>query len=210
MAQKKRTPMVFCTTREAADLLNVSLRTAQLWVEKGLLEAWKTSGGHRRISRQSIESLLASSSESYKPAVVKPVIVAPIVPSGLSILVVEDDLSLRRLYKIKIGSWLLPTHVTTAEDGYEALIRIGNSMPDMMVTDLQMGGMDGFRMLNAICSMPSLSNMNIIVVSGLDAEEIESRGGVPEGITLLPKPVPFDRLYAYAEKIAIKCGKFIK
>ena len=59
MVQLKRIPMAFCTTREAAELLNVSLRTAQLWVEKGLLEAWKTSGGHRRISRQSIESLLA-------------------------------------------------------------------------------------------------------------------------------------------------------
>ena len=50
----------FCTTREAAEILGISLRTAQLWVESGQLEAWKTEGGHRRIARVSIERLLAN------------------------------------------------------------------------------------------------------------------------------------------------------
>lgn len=40
----------FCTTREAAGLLGVSVGTVQLWVESGLLQAWKTSGGHRRVA----------------------------------------------------------------------------------------------------------------------------------------------------------------
>ncbi len=62
MNHNKQTPKTFCTTQEAAKLLSVSLRTAQLWVESGLLEAWKTEGGHRRISRQSIESLLEKAS----------------------------------------------------------------------------------------------------------------------------------------------------
>ena len=208
MVQLKRIPMAFCTTREAAELLNVSLRTAQLWVEKGLLEAWKTSGGHRRISRQSIERLLADT--STLPAEAPPVIAAPVpvVNAALQILVVEDDLSLRRLYKIKIAHWAMQTNVSTADDGYEALIRIGHAMPDLMIADLKMDGMDGFRMLNAICSMPSLSGMAIIVVSGLDPQEIADRGGVPDGIPVLPKPIPFDQLHAYAQAIAVKCQKF--
>ncbi|WP_434089560.1 MerR family transcriptional regulator [Neopusillimonas aromaticivorans] len=37
------------STREAADRLGVSVRTVQLWVESGVLDAWKTPGGHRRI-----------------------------------------------------------------------------------------------------------------------------------------------------------------
>jgi excisionase family DNA binding protein len=44
----------FCTTREAATLLGVSVGTVQLWVENGLLQAWKTAGGHRRVMRDSI------------------------------------------------------------------------------------------------------------------------------------------------------------
>ena len=60
MARNERIQKTFCTTREAAQMLGVSLRTAQLWAESGLLEAWKTDGGHRRISRHSVERLLAS------------------------------------------------------------------------------------------------------------------------------------------------------
>lgn len=48
----------FCTTREAAQLLGVSVGTVQLWVERGVLEAWKTTGGHRRVLRDSVDKLL--------------------------------------------------------------------------------------------------------------------------------------------------------
>lgn len=46
------------STREASEILGVSLRTVQLWVDSGVLEAWKTAGGHRRVSRASVEALL--------------------------------------------------------------------------------------------------------------------------------------------------------
>lgn len=46
-----------CTTAEAARHLGVSIRTVQLWVDGGALEAWKTVGGHRRISLESLERL---------------------------------------------------------------------------------------------------------------------------------------------------------
>ena len=40
---------VFCTTSEAATILAISVGTVQLWVDSGLLVAWKTAGGHRRV-----------------------------------------------------------------------------------------------------------------------------------------------------------------
>lgn len=46
------------STREASELLGVSLRTVQLWVDSGILQAWKTAGGHRRISSTSVDALL--------------------------------------------------------------------------------------------------------------------------------------------------------
>jgi excisionase family DNA binding protein len=44
----------YCGTSYAAKLLNLSVGTVQTLVEKNELEAWKTQGGHRRISIQSI------------------------------------------------------------------------------------------------------------------------------------------------------------
>jgi len=46
------------TTAKAAQLLGVSTRTAQIWVESGQLPSWKTPGGHRRIPRQAVLNLI--------------------------------------------------------------------------------------------------------------------------------------------------------
>ena len=47
----------FLTTREAALLLGVSLRSVQLWVEAGTLQAGRTPGGHRRIRTSDVHAL---------------------------------------------------------------------------------------------------------------------------------------------------------
>ncbi len=208
MANHKRIRKVFCTTREAAELLNVSLRTAQLWVEKGLLEAWKTSGGHRRITRQSIERMYAEGSpDEASLARSKADIIYPTGIKALDILVVEDDPNLRRLYKIKIGRWQMPINLSTVEDGVKALTHIDHAIPDLLILDLKMTGMDGFHMLNAISNVSALAGLSIVVVSGMTPEEIARHGAIPKGIPVLSKPIPFEQLRKHAEVVAAKCSK---
>lgn len=194
----------FCTTRTAAELLGVSLRTAQLWSESGVLEAWKTEGGHRRISLKSVKRLLAdptvvSQTETIQPA-------ADLSRKGaerpFSILVVEDEATLCLVYELTLSRWPMRPQVMTAYDGYEALLRVGLNRPDMLVTDLRMPGMNGFQMLKTLRKLHELSDMKIVVVSGLSPDEIEDGGGIPEGIQVLPKPIPFDQLQEIAERVA--------
>ena len=47
----------FLTTKEAAQRLGVTLRTVQLWVEAGKLQAARTPGGHRRIRTSDVRAL---------------------------------------------------------------------------------------------------------------------------------------------------------
>lgn len=183
----------FCTTREAAQALGVSLRTAQLWSESGVLEAWKTEGGHRRISVASVEKVLAGT-RPQAPAKVDGI-------GSLRVLVVEDDNVLLKLYKLRMTTWGMPVEVVTASNGYEALVLIGRESPDLMIADLVMDGIDGFRMVRTLCNSPFKEGMEIVVVSGLDAADIEARGGLPAGVAVYPKPVPFDLLRGLCQSI---------
>ncbi len=187
----------FCTTREAAVLLGVAVSTIQLWVESGLLQAWKTKGGHRRVLRESVETLLRKGpSPEHVPSRV-----ATSTQRRLRVMVVEDDAALLRLYRTQMAFWPMAPEVTACDNAVAALLAIGRSPPDFLVTDLQMPGMDGFNMLRVLHQTPEVAHTTIAVVSGLDAAETALRGGIPPGIEILPKPVPFKRLLAIATAI---------
>jgi excisionase family DNA binding protein len=184
----------FCSTKDAAALLGVSHRTVQLWVESGTLQAWKTAGGHRRITMVSVNKLVDERRSATGPATAP----APAVAEPVKLMLVDDDRTLLRLYELEIAGWNLPLTVTKAQDGFEALMRIGAQRPDILVSDLSMPGMDGFRMIRSLRADAACADMAIIVVSGLDGATIASMG-LPGDIPVFPKPVPFTQLRAAVE-----------
>jgi excisionase family DNA binding protein len=198
----------FCTTREASALLGVSVGTVQLWVENGLLQAWKTAGGHRRVMRESVERLLRKAPES--PAPLQPGAQADAEPRTLRVLVVDDDLALLRLYQAKLSRWPMQPQVTCLDNAVSALMLLGRGGPDLLVTDLHMPGMDGFTMIRLLKTAPEVQHTKIVVVTGLDAGAIADQGGLPEGIEVLGKPIPFDRLLSAANAIVNQSSFQIK
>ncbi|MFZ4624865.1 MAG: response regulator [Rhodoferax sp.] len=189
----------FCTTREAATLLGVSVGTVQLWVESDLLQAWKTAGGHRRVLRDSVDSLLRRAPD--QPAVPPPNTWPVSKPRQFKVLVVEDDADLLRLYQVNLSRWPMQPNVTCLDNAVAALLMMGRGGPDLLITDLHMPGMDGFEMLRVLRLAPEMAHTTIVVVTGLDAEAIAEQGGLPDGIEVLCKPIPFDRLQALATGI---------
>lgn len=181
------------STSEAAKALGVSLRTVQMWVESGVLRAWKTSGGHRRVLRSSVDSILAERQAEIESGFGNAAAAGQ--NSGpFRLLVVEDEENLLKLYKLKIKTWNFPVDLVAAQNGFEALMRIGERKPDFMIADLNMPGMDGFRMLRYLATWNKKVGMQIVVVTALNPGDIEDRGGLPEGILVLPKPIPFSEL----------------
>ncbi|MCX7255609.1 MAG: response regulator [Polaromonas sp.] len=180
----------YCGTSYAAKLLSLSVATVQSLVEKGEIEAWKTLGGHRRIALKSINAYLTKNS---------PQLVRPDIPlkNRLRVLLVEDDENTRELYRCQFDDWDLPIDCTWMSSALEALMDIASMQPDLLITDLSMPGVDGIEMLRTVKRNHNLSAMQIIVISGVSAEVIAGRGGLPPQTRLLQKPFNADWLQGY-------------
>jgi len=179
----------YLTTREAADLLGVSVPTAQQWVERGLLKSWKTEGGHRRIQHASVlelrEELQRKEEERH-------------IPYSLPVLIVEDDVHLITLYRAHLRTWPFPVTLFVAPNGYEGLVLMGEVQPRLVICDLRLPGVNGFNIVRALCDMPRFKQVGIVVVSGLPVPEIDAHGGLPSRVELMGKPVDFARLKTIA------------
>lgn len=180
----------FISTREAADLLGVALRTVQLWVEAGVLRAWKTAGGHRRIVKSSVDAML----QERATAIAGSPNAKRAASDSFRVLVVEDDPALLKLFEMYVSGWQLPLDLTMATNGFEGLVKIGEQRPDLLITDLNMPGMDGFRMIRSLRANPDYRDLDIMVVTALGKPEIAERGGLPADVKVFTKPVPFAEL----------------
>ncbi len=171
----------FMTTREVAKMLGVGLTTVQCWVESGVLPAWKTAGGHRRIPRATVEKLLSEQT-------------ATLEESRSTLLVVEDNPVERELYRQHFTEWKLPLQVLLAKDGYEGLLLAGRHEPDFIIADLSMPLMNGVRMIDSLYSQYPAEKPVVVVVTGLTQDEITRMGSISPDIPVYPKPIPFTAL----------------
>lgn len=178
MASKQKD---YLTTCEAAEILNVAVSTIQLWTNDGLLDAWTTVGGHRRIKKSSVEKMLSNSKD-------------------VSIVVVEDNEAERAIYEQYFALWGMSENVSFCKNGYAGLIHIGQFAPEIIITDLMMPNMNGFEMIKAIEENSDLADTLIIVASALTSDEIKIRGGLPSDVVVFKKPVLFEELELLVRK----------
>ncbi|HAT50986.1 MAG: response regulator [Nitrospirae bacterium] len=178
------------TTTEAAKLLGVARRSVQLWMEKGVLRAMKTPGGHRRITRESVEALLKEWNA---------VMESETVPDQLTLLIVEDDPVFLEFYRGNVTEWGADIRIITAENGFEGLLRIGQQKPDIVIADLKMPMMDGVELIRCIKANQDFSMTHIIAVTAMDDHEIRKRGGLPDDVAIFHKPPPMDQIRKIVE-----------
>jgi excisionase family DNA binding protein len=115
------------STRQAAKLLGVSVRTIQLWVEQGLLSAWKTPGGHRRIVQQSLLSLL------HKRQGLQPL---------AHLLCVNLDADFFKLLQVLCQQWHFPVELQHARNVVDALLMMGEQKPQLVLMMANQQGID--------------------------------------------------------------------
>jgi two-component system response regulator GlrR len=112
------------------------------------------------------------------------------------VLVVDDDPDLLKLLALRLGA--AGYGVQTAESGERALAAIAVSRPDVVVTDLKMGGMDGLALFEAVQRTAPTLPVIILTAHGTipDAVDATKRGV----FGFLPKPFEGKDLLAQVEQ----------
>lgn len=95
-------------------------------------------------------------------------------PRRLSVLVAEDSITSRTLLKNILES--SGYRVTTAIDGTDALTQLKTGSFDIVVSDVEMPRLDGFQLTAAIRADGRLSNLPVILVTGLESRSDRERG----------------------------------
>lgn len=95
-------------------------------------------------------------------------------PRARRILVVDDSLATRELERSILET--AGYEVQTARDGADALQICRQNQFDLVLTDVEMPNMDGFRLTAALNSDERLRDIPVIVVSSRDSEEDKRRG----------------------------------
>ncbi len=176
------------TTREVAQMLGLAVRSVQLMVDRGELEAWKTSGGHRRISRASVDRWRAVRGVApVQPDAPAPPAAAQAQRPG-RVLLIEDSRHFQNLVGLLLKQFFPDLTLYTADDGIAGLAMAGALQPDVLLVDLLLPGIDGATLITGLRSHPQFAAMRLIVVTSLDEEQRAPYAFALSGVPVVHKP----------------------
>jgi excisionase family DNA binding protein len=146
---KRRMDKVILTTTEVAELLGISVRTAQLLVEGGSLRSWKTPGGHRRVYRADVLALKEKANENF-----------PLSSALIFLYASPQRLPALEKSVSEIGGCT----TRSFDDQHSLSVAIGSQMPAAVAVDLGEKIKERQALVRSLTENPDLNHMRIIVV----------------------------------------------
>ncbi len=144
------------TTYEIAKFCGVYPSSILNWIEEGRIKSHTTPGGHHRVKGS---DLLAFFKEYKMP-------IPPELATRKQILLVDDDKEVLSCLEKTFRRHSSAFQVRSCATGTEALIAIGTAVPDLVVLDIVLPGMDGIEVCRILKAKPETRDIRIIGISG--------------------------------------------
>lgn len=191
------------TTLQVASMLGMAVRSVQLMVDRNELQAWKTPGGHRRISKASVDQWLNERSATTDTPQNMRTEPAAANSSGTtsatqhaspSILLIEDSVHFQNLVSLLVEQHFPQARLHLASDGITGLAMYGQIQPDILIVDILLPGIDGATLITTLRSHPQFARSHLVVVTSLDAEQRAPYAFALQGVTVIHKPKLVEQL----------------
>ena len=191
-----KTPQ-FLSTAAAANMLGLSTTLIQSLVDKNELHGWKTRGGHRRISLQSIHDYQAQvrmhSSQPSRSRTLPKILVAVESPETLEHLQQKSMLQ------------DFPVTLKFVDSITEALLELGTERPDLLVAELTMPKSQQEKTLQALENFNARSRPISMVLVSKESELQASSTETRNVIQIAPGPLTDVWLHAYLTGVVATC-----
>lgn len=180
----------YLTSIATARMLGMAVRSIQLMVDRGELEGWKTPGGHRRISRSSVDRWMRDN--HVLPAAPPlddgaPVREAAPADRPLSILLVEDSSYYQNVVSLLVRQQGPGVEFHAADDGIAGLALYGRLQPDILIVDILLPGIDGAALVTSLRCHPQFAHSELIVITSLEGDERAPYAFALEGVPVVHK-----------------------
>ena len=179
------------STLEVAKLFGLAVRSVQLMVDRGELDAWKTPGGHRRIARASVEAWLARrdagvarGDASADGGAAK----QPDGPRRLRVLLIEDSVYYQKLVSMLLSQTFPDLDLHVASDGIVGLAMYGQLQPEFLLVDILLPGIDGASLISSLRSHPQFAGSDLVVITSLDEAQRAPYAFALQGVSVVHKP----------------------
>jgi excisionase family DNA binding protein len=191
----------FLSTAEAARMLGLSTTLVQTLVDQGDLKGWKTRGGHRRISSDSIFEYQSFSRYSGSSAFKN-------LPNPKVTVVVESSVYLLQLKSLLI-TWNLPIDVQFFESVTEALLDLTTKKPDMIVVEMSMPRLQQEKTFQALenFNQKCHSPLSVVLLTSEKNLTVDIPAGASSSIQVVSGPLTSTWLHAYFTGVVASCRK---
>lgn len=169
-----------------AKICRVSKKTVLNWIYKDALKAFTTFGGHYRIWPGDLNEFLLRSGIDVPFQYVD--------ERKTTFLIVDDDPAYTLLLKEAICAKFSNADVIMTDDGYEALLLIGERKPHIVILDLRMPKIDGFQVLELLRARKKDNSMKVVVLSAYIDQQIRDRLSLTVADEVWEKGEPVARL----------------
>lgn len=166
----------YFSTFEVAQMCHVSPGSVIRWIHEGKLKAALTAGGHHRIHEKDLIQFLQilhmpipqEFGTEYQRS-----------SEPLKVLIVDDEDSIRRMIRWFFQQHFKDAKVDEAPDAFVAGWKAHGMKPDIVMVDIVLPGVDGYRLIQILRSYPELLHTRIIAMTGFSSE------GAREGVLKL-------------------------
>jgi len=168
------------TTHEISRLLQVDPSSVSKWIDRGLLLAFRTPGGHRRVRGSDLRTFLE---EHHMP------IPDELGTGRVRLIAVDDDKMMLDALRRSLKPYGEQVELTTTLSGIEAVLMVSEMKPDGLLIDLNLADIDGLEVCRRVSSRKQFEGVLLVTMTGRHSTQILSESLKAGAVACLPKPL---------------------